>query len=335
MAKAKGSKSTEKQDNIDIQRSDTLVFISHDTRDADIAEAFSKLLSSVSTGILKSFRSSDKKGNQGIEYGVEWYPEIMKKLDESSNVVALLTKNSLNRPWILYEAGVAKGKLDTPLLGIAIGISLTEVNNSPFAQFQNSNYDIDSLCKLVIQLVKKIPNAEPNPDVIKTQVEAFIQDVDKILKQNPKQAVPPKGDVDNSSIAKLFEEVKIMFKELPTRMEYTDSMKYRKRSLFSPELLFRLSRHPAFESRKHLRFLLAIAPFKNVAPWLYDFGKETYDILKSSRSSVEKEKMLDAFKEMIHVTRDELFTFGRPELKEMMHLLEEQLYFLEKSLRKL
>ena len=62
-----------------------LVFISHDSRDAEIAEAFSRLISSVSGGILKSFRSSDKKGNQGIEYGIEWYPEIMKKL-ETDNI---------------------------------------------------------------------------------------------------------------------------------------------------------------------------------------------------------------------------------------------------------
>ena len=36
-----------------------LVFISHDTRDADLAEAFSKLLKSVSAGMIKTFRSSD------------------------------------------------------------------------------------------------------------------------------------------------------------------------------------------------------------------------------------------------------------------------------------
>src|SRR5690349_9096002 len=89
----------------------SLVFISHDTRDAEIAEAFSKLLSSVSAGVLKSFRSSDRKGTQGIEYGVEWFPEIMKKLDEASDIVCLLTQTSVERPWILYEAGVAKGKL--------------------------------------------------------------------------------------------------------------------------------------------------------------------------------------------------------------------------------
>ena len=65
----------------EITKSDgALVFISHDTRDAKLAEAFSALLKSVSAGVLKSFRTSDKKGNQGIEYGVEWYPEIIRNI---------------------------------------------------------------------------------------------------------------------------------------------------------------------------------------------------------------------------------------------------------------
>jgi hypothetical protein len=59
-----------------------LVFISHDTRDADLAEAFSNLLTDASGGILKSFRSSDRKGTAGIEYGQEWYRAIMQKLDD-------------------------------------------------------------------------------------------------------------------------------------------------------------------------------------------------------------------------------------------------------------
>lgn len=74
-----------------------MIFISHDTRDAELAEALSKLLSSVSAGVLKSFRSSDRKGSQGIEYGVEWYPELMSRLDAASDVVCLLTPRSLDR----------------------------------------------------------------------------------------------------------------------------------------------------------------------------------------------------------------------------------------------
>jgi hypothetical protein len=40
------------------------------------------------------------------------------------------------------EAGVAKGKLDAPLLDVAIGIPLNKANNGSFAQFQNSSDDI-------------------------------------------------------------------------------------------------------------------------------------------------------------------------------------------------
>lgn len=54
-----------------------LVFISHDSRDAELAEAFSKLLKSVSAGMIKTFRSSDKKGTEGIDFGDEWYKRLM------------------------------------------------------------------------------------------------------------------------------------------------------------------------------------------------------------------------------------------------------------------
>ncbi len=53
----------EEQRNEVTKSGDALVFISHDTRDAKLAEAFSALLRSVSAGVLKSFRTSDKKGS--------------------------------------------------------------------------------------------------------------------------------------------------------------------------------------------------------------------------------------------------------------------------------
>ncbi len=85
------------------QKTLPLVFISHDSRDAELAEAFSKLLRSVSAGMLKSFRSSDKKGTEGIEFGDDWYKRLMTKLESASDVVCLLTEKSIERPWILYE----------------------------------------------------------------------------------------------------------------------------------------------------------------------------------------------------------------------------------------
>ena len=158
-----------------------LVFISHDSRDADLAEAFSRLLSGVSAGALKSFRSSDRKGPQGIEYGKQWYPEVVKNLKSATDVVCLLTRRSVDRPWILYEAGIAKGRSRRPVLIIACGVPVELASTGPFAQFQNSDDQEDSLMKLVTQLVRKVPNINPDHSTIKKQVRAFKKRATKAL----------------------------------------------------------------------------------------------------------------------------------------------------------
>ena len=308
-----------------------LVFISHDTRDAELAEAFSKLLSSVSAGVLKSFRSSDKRGNQGIAYGVEWYPEIMKKLGDASDVVALLTQNSVDRPWILYEAGVAKGKLDTPLLGIAIGIPLNKANNGPFAQFQNSGDDIDSLTKLVVQLVNRIPNAEPDTNVIKMQVEAFKKQAEEILKKQP-EVEQKEGDLmEDSSVAKLFEEVKIMFQDLPTRIEKNIEPGYRRRRFrIHPKMMEEIMFMHENPENSYFGFLVMISMFRDDMPWIYEIGKETYEILKSNKAVSSKEKAISDFRRIVKNSFRHPIFIEMGGSKDSMMMLEDLMFFSEK-----
>ena len=73
-----------------------LIFISHDHRDAQLAEAFGNLLGDASGGFLRSFRSSDRKGGAGIEFGAEWYSEIIGKINDATDVVAILTPRSID-----------------------------------------------------------------------------------------------------------------------------------------------------------------------------------------------------------------------------------------------
>lgn len=190
-----------------------LIFISHDSRDHALAEAFSILLHSVSVGVLKSFRSSDTKGTQGIEFGSEWFLTIKEKLSASSDVVCLLTKNSLDRPWILYEAGIAFGSRDARVLGVAIGIPLARAITGPFAQFQNCGDDVDALTKLVIQLVHRVPNAEPTRDLVLPHVNAFKQRIEKLVSPAPETDEEDFTE-EGSTVPALFEEVKAMFQDL-------------------------------------------------------------------------------------------------------------------------
>jgi hypothetical protein len=281
----------------------SLVFISHDSRDAELAEAFSKLLSSVSAGVLKSFRSSDRKGSQGIEYGTEWYPELMKKLSTASDVVCLLTQRSVERPWILYEAGVAKGKLDTPVFGIALGIPLSRATTGPFAQFQNCEAKEDDLTKLVMQLVGRIPNSEPDRDAIAMQVGTFIEKAKSVLAKLDEGAnEETQPAIDETSVAKLFEEVKVMFQDLPSRIEgRLDPIRHRRHRRFHPMMMEELL-HMSEEFDDPTGLLLLIGLFRDELPWLHEVGLELYRAIKGGNRT-QMEKAFKALMRALEFTR--------------------------------
>jgi hypothetical protein len=317
------------EDTLGNKPKQTLVFISHDTRDAEIAELFSKLLGSVSAGVLKAFRSSDRKGTQGIEYGVEWFPEIMKKLDDASDIVCLLTQTSVDRPWILYEAGVAMGKLNTKVLGVALGIPLSKASSGPFAQFQNCPDDEDSLTKLVLQLVRRIPNAEPDESVVKAQVKVFKQKLTEQLKTSAKleKNQEPK---EEDSVAKLFEEVKIMFQDLPSRIDkrLDPDLMMRRRRKFHPKMLDELFHLATRFEDPNLSFLIMVSMFKDEMPWFYEVGVETYRTLKSAKTKAEKQKAISTFGHMTEMMGHPVLieNYSRSEdsfmlMKEMRHMM--------------
>lgn len=300
--------SEEKKDEVKQTTKNSLVFISHDTRDAEIAEEFSTLLKRVSAGVLKSFRSSDKKGNQGIEYGVEWYPEIIKNIQGASDVVCLLTPNSVNRPWILFEAGMAKGKLDTPILGVALGISLTKASTGPFAQFQNCGDDEDSLCKLVFQLVDRIPNSEPDNETIRFHVEKFKSKVDEIItSRKDEESIQLVSSNEDTSSAKLFEEIKVMFQDLPSRIERNIGVSYRERRKrrihpMMLEELIHMGKNPK------IGILMALSLLRDKMPWLYDIGVETFKTLEKDCSIEEKRNAIEEFEMTLeYSTRNPFF----------------------------
>lgn len=260
----------------------------------------------MSGGTLKSFRSSDKRGTAGIEFGAEWYGTIMAQLADATDVVALLTAQSIDRPWILYEAGFAKGKLDTTLFGLALGVPLEKVSAGPFGQFQNCADDEDSLTKLVMQLIARNPDAEPREEAIRTQVKTFKDKVSGILSAVPKIKHP---QPEEQNIAKLFEEVKAMVKEIPEQLDGHFQMAVRRgrgRSRrLHPSLLHDLLRR--FDDTKtgggSHAFLIALSLFRDDFPWLYEAGKQVADAyLSGNRNKYEaaRESFMQTLKLLTH-----------------------------------
>lgn len=286
-----------------------LVFISHDGRDADLAEAFSKLLKSVSAGMLKSFRSSDKKGTEGIEFGDEWYKILMSKLDKASDVVCLLTERSLDRPWILYEAGVAKGKLGTPVHGIALGVPLSRVSAGPFYQFQNSDDSEDSLAKLVLQLCRRISSLDPDPGVVTAQVQVFKASVAQVLKTIGGREATEKSETINSegSVAKVLEEMKLIVRELPIRLERMaeGAERFRPRRFpfrrLHPMMIDDMAHMISKRTGDPIGILIIASMVRDDFPWLYEIGLEAYRRAKGGNLERAREA-LRTFRDAAEVT---------------------------------
>ncbi len=246
-----------------------MVFISHDARDADFAEAFSKLLKSVSAGMIKTFRSSDKKGSEGIDFGEEWYKRLMTQLQATSDVVCLFTERSLDRPWILFEAGVAKGKVNTPVVGVALGVPLSRVSAGPFYQFMNMDDSEADLTKLVNQLAGRVPNLELDGDVVKTQVAAFKSTEEALLKKlaSGSTKAKTKEEVDDTAVAKLAEEMKALPSRVAERLaESGDPFRRRRPRRFHPMMLDEFM-HMSGEPGDPVAVLMVASLVRDDMPW--------------------------------------------------------------------
>jgi hypothetical protein len=210
----------------------------------------------------------------------------MQKLDDATDVVALLTARSINRPWILYEAGVAKGKLaaNDRVFGIALGVTLDEAATGPFAQFQNSPDEEDAITSLVLQLIRRHPQAAPREEAVRRQVQAFREAVAGLLKDRKKEVSQPLARVDETSVAKFFEEIKVLVRDVPDRVASelgTDprmrSMRRRRR--FHPMMIEELFHHPMFRESSDnagLPLLMMFSLVREDFPWLYELGVQLY-----------------------------------------------------------
>ncbi len=286
------AKSAQEGDGLISPTSGPQVFISHDGRDAELAEAFSKLFKSVSAGMIKSFWSSAKKGKEGIDFGDEWYKWLMAKLQTTSDMVCLFTERSLERPWILFEAGVAKGKLSTPAIGVALGVPLNRVTTGPFYQFQNMDDSETDLTKLVNQLARRVPNLELDADVVKSQVEAFKTTEAAILKSvaatGGKKATS--DDAENSAVAKLVEEMKSLPSRVVERLAEDVGLVRRRRTRRFHPMMFEEIAHMAGEPGDPVSILFAASMVREDAPWLYELAMEVYRAVKSGdRETIERE----------------------------------------------
>ncbi len=175
-----------------------------------------------------------------------------------------------------------------------------------------------------MQLVKRIPNADPDREVIKVQVQVFIQKTSQILAKLDSDK--EKDTVDETSVAKIFEEVKVMFQDLPSRVENRiDPYRKRKFRRFHP-MMFEELTHMYGKSADPIGLLMIFSFFREEAPWLYELGLEAYRAIKQGgleeieHAIFNLERAIDFARHMpfMEEMRDKEMHFAMRELPNML-----------------
>lgn len=140
------------------------VFISHSHDEKDLALAWQTLLEHISQGAIEVWLSSDTKPSGGMEIGAEWRDSIYERLSAADYVIAIISPRSIDRPWILWECGVASGtNKDRGLIPVVFSMPLTDFEGplSSYQAYSGENKDkIIEICERLLVVAKLTPKKQ-------------------------------------------------------------------------------------------------------------------------------------------------------------------------------
>ena len=117
------------------------------------------------------------------------------------------------------------------------------------------------------------------------QVKAFKEKITKALEKlmDPK-AAKEKVPVAEASVSKLFEEVKLMFQDLPSRIEHimgTASSRMRRARRFHPMMIQEMAEMISPDPENPAGLLVIASVFRDDLPWIYELIVDVYHTIRT------------------------------------------------------
>lgn len=95
-----------------------------------------------------------------IGKGKKWSKEISDKLEESKVGIICLTRENLNAPWILFEAGAISKSSDSYVCTFLTDISSPTEITGPLSSFQHTKFQKDEILKLLKTINSRIKESK-------------------------------------------------------------------------------------------------------------------------------------------------------------------------------
>ena len=132
-----------------------------------VALVFRDWLPSVIQSITPYVASED------IDKGARWSTDIAKELEDSSFGILCVTKENLEAPWLLFEAGALSKMMDkASVCPFIFDLKRAEVKG-PILQFQSTIFEKEDVKKLLVTLNKSCGDAGLKEDLLTKTFEVW------------------------------------------------------------------------------------------------------------------------------------------------------------------
>lgn len=164
-----------------------LVFISHADEDSKMADHLAELVGRMCTGADIWF-SSDGRPGKGCTPGKGWFEDIHDHLAEADCLLALVTWNSIDRPWIHWESGAVYLRLKrSNVIPILVGPKWGDLK-PPLGELQGADAtNHDKLCSTLLNTAHGLNHSPREKDVAQFCTE-FLKEIKPLIAPRPTSA---------------------------------------------------------------------------------------------------------------------------------------------------
>lgn len=291
--------------------------------------------------------------SEDIDKGARWSTDIAKELEDSTFGILCVTRENIEAPWLSFEAGALSKTMDkTYVSPFLFDIKRSEVNG-PILQFQSTIFQKDDIKKLVNTLnmansegciaeerLSKAfevwyPTLEEELNKLKEKSEEEVREEDEEKDENgyDSEILEEILDLsrDNQKLlrnpdTKLEDKVSVLNENIEKVMRGYERILYskekRRMKKYSPMYQEEFLNMVFNNCSKAYGFLIVLSSYKEDFPWIYDMGKELFDILKSDLDESMKSTAIKDFGNLCDIT------FHHPVMREMNEYKKENMKYL-------
>ena len=146
--------------------------------------------------------------SEDIDKGARWSTDIAKELEDSTFGILCVTKDNLEAPWLLFEAGALSKMMDkSSVCPFIFDLKRAEVKG-PILQFQSTIFDKDDVKKLLLTLNKACGDSGLKEELLSKTYDVWWPNLEESLKAIKKEtSEEEKTSTDKNFRNEMLEEI--------------------------------------------------------------------------------------------------------------------------------